>query len=74
MRNHARPIVDVAVDLTPILYYGNPNSPFLSRMKPDRGTSHGYVFAAASIAERGFRPVIALVLSCLPIQERIDET
>jgi len=62
MRYHPSNFVDVAFDLTPIRYYGNPNSPWVSRVKRERGTNHAFVFAVASVAEPGFRPVIAVVL------------
>jgi hypothetical protein len=62
MRTRTRQPVDVAIDLTSVPFYGNSDSPFVSRIKPERGTSHAYVFAVACIAERGFRPVIVLFL------------
>jgi hypothetical protein len=53
--------VDVAIDLTPTPYYGDPNFPMVSTTKPERGTAHAYVFAVATIAEPGFRPIVAIV-------------
>ncbi|MCJ7505137.1 transposase [Candidatus Bathyarchaeota archaeon] len=73
---YGRRAFDVAIDLTPTPYYGDPNFPMVSTTKPDRGTTYGYVFAVASIIEPGFRPIVAVVFkkpreTCLDIIRRL---
>jgi putative transposase len=55
--------VDLAVDYTDILYYGDPNDYMVVGTKPQKGTYHAYRFAAVSIVTNGER----FILYAMPV-------
>ncbi len=56
--------IDVAIDYTNQLYYGDKNDPMILGFKPDRGTSYGYTYATINIVQNGRR----ITLLCLPVK------
>lgn len=47
--------VDVAIDYTDHLYYGDKNTPMVLGTKPQRGTQYAYKYATINIVEKGIR-------------------
>ncbi len=47
--------VDVAIDYTDHLYYGDINTPMVVGTKPQRGTQYAYKYATINIVEKGIR-------------------
>ena len=43
--------VDIAIDFTEWLFYGDKNAPMVVEKKPERGTTHCYKFATVNIVE-----------------------
>lgn len=50
--------IDLAIDFTDILYYGNKNDDMVMERKPERGTSHCYRFATINVVVAGERYTI----------------
>jgi len=62
--------VDVAIDVHDWLYYGDSDTPHVSRTDPDRGTDSAYKFATICIVD----PSVRLTLSWVPLDgEETDE-
>ena len=47
--------VDVAIDYTDHLYYGDINTPMVVGTKPQRGTQYAYKYATINVVEKGIR-------------------
>ncbi|MEE9174969.1 MAG: transposase [Thermodesulfobacteriota bacterium] len=64
--------VDVAIDITDQLYYGDEKNPMVVRIKAQRGTSYAFRFATINIVERGRRfTLLALPMSELTTKEKV---
>lgn len=64
--------VDVAIDFTDNMYYGNKNDNMVIETKFQRGTTHAYRFATINIVLKGMRfTLMALPLSKFSIRERV---
>jgi len=59
-RMFAKP-VDIAIDVTEWLYYGDENTPMVCRTKHKQGTNKAYKFATLNIVEAGKRFTLAVV-------------
>lgn len=53
--------VDVAIDATEDLYYGNKNDPMVVGTKPQKGTSRAFRYATLTIVEPGCRFTIKVI-------------
>lgn len=69
--------LDVAIDLTDQLYYGNKNDFMVCETKPQKGTTHCFRFATINIVENGRRftllalPMHAFDEKCKVLEELI---
>lgn len=68
--------LNIAYDIHKIPYYGDPNNPYISESKHERGTSHFYQFLTCSIVVAGKRFVIdAIPIHKLDsIEELLDQS
>ena len=57
--------VDVAIDYTDHLYYGDKNTPMVMGTRPQRGTQYAYKYATINIVEEGMR----FTLMALPVTQ-----
>jgi len=66
--------LDVAIDLTDQLYYGNKNDFMVCETKPQKGTSHCFRFATINIVENGRRfTLLALPMHAFDEKSKILE-
>lgn len=66
--------VDLAIDYTEVLFYGDKNTHMVVRKKFENGTSYCHKYATASIVENGKRFILmALPVSEFQTKERIVE-
>ena len=59
-RIFAKP-VDIAIDVTEWLYYGDESTPMVCRTRHKQGTNKAYKFATLNIVEDGKRFTLAVV-------------
>ena len=62
--------VDVAIDFTDQLYYGNKNDPMVVGTKPQKGTTWAFRFATITIVDDECR----LTLKAIPVNENISKS
>lgn len=64
--------VDVAIDITDQLYYGDKNDPMVLQTRPREGTSHAYRFATINVVASGRRfTLLALPMDRLTTKAEI---
>lgn len=67
--------VDVAIDYTDDLYYGDKNDDMVVAVQPKDGTSYGYRFASISIVEKGKRfTLLAIPIGAFTFKDQAIET
>jgi len=67
-------LVDIAIDVTDWLFYGDENTPMVCRTKHKNGTNKAYKFATLNIVEAGKRFTLAVVpLSPFDLLEQVLE-
>lgn len=67
--------VDVAIDYTDDLYYGNKNDDMVVPVQPKDGASYGYRFASVSIVEKGKRfTILAIPVGAFTFRDQAVDT
>ena len=61
--------VDVAIDFTNVMYYGDKNDEMVKEVKPKNGTSHAYQFATIKIVSGGE----LYTLKAIPVHKLSDK-
>ena len=68
LRKTRRLSFNIAIDFTPILYYGDPTNQYVTAIKHTNGTSYAFAYCVASIVSDGVR----YILYCYPVKKETD--